>query len=233
MTQVSWQFWGEIGVSLYLLSAAAIVLFAIRRLFAWIGTFIKNRYQLTSSVSVGLCEALPWVLFILFALPVGLAFSNVHRFKLPNMSDPKRAFGRDFDDVSFVSADGTSLHGWWMPAKKPSTRTLIMCHGVGENSSKALGRAEVGDWLDANVFMFDLRGHGESGGHSVTLGCREKDDVLAAIDFVRRHHPEQTREVFGLGISLGAVNLAQAQPRSSSRLSTASFSTVASRRRGK
>ena len=60
--------------------------------------------------------------------------------------------------------------------------------------------------------MLDLRGHGESGGRSVTLGYKEKDDILAAIAWTRRERKEQAREVFAMGISLGAASVAEAAP---------------------
>ncbi len=55
--------------------------------------------------------------------------------------------------------------------------------------------------------MFDFRGHGESDGHTISLGSREKLDVLAALAYLRRDRPDQAREVIGLGVSMGAAAL--------------------------
>jgi alpha-beta hydrolase superfamily lysophospholipase len=142
--------------------------------------------------------------------------AQVHRFKTPNLVDPKMIRARDFEEIEFMSADGTRIRGWWIPAQKPSERTLLICHGIAANRSIFLPFVEVGDWLDANVLMFDLRGHGDSGGRTVTFGYREKDDILAAIAWVRREKPDGARNLIGMGISLGAACMteaaAQAEP---------------------
>jgi fermentation-respiration switch protein FrsA (DUF1100 family) len=66
---------------------------------------------------------------------------------------------------------------------------------------------KVGNALNSNVLMFDFRGHGESDGHTISLGSKEKLDVLAALSYLRRNRPEQSQEVIGLGISMGAASL--------------------------
>jgi pimeloyl-ACP methyl ester carboxylesterase len=66
---------------------------------------------------------------------------------------------------------------------------------------------KVGQALKSNVLMFDFRGHGESDGHTISLGFKEMLDVLAALSYLRHARPEQSREVIGLGISMGAAAL--------------------------
>ena len=47
------------------------------------------------------------------------------------------AAGLDFEDVHFQAADGTALHGWYIPA--PAARaTLLFCHGNAGNISHRL-----------------------------------------------------------------------------------------------
>jgi alpha-beta hydrolase superfamily lysophospholipase len=72
---------------------------------------------------------------------------------------------------------------------------------------------EIGDWLDANIFMFDLRGHGNSGGRTISLGNLETTDALAAIEYVREHRREESQQVVGMGLSLGAAVMAEAAGR--------------------
>jgi uncharacterized protein len=61
-----------------------------------------------------------------------------------------------------------------------------------------------------NVLLFDFRGHGESGGQITGYGALEKEDVLAAVKWVRDCHPARSERVVGVGISTGAVALLEA-----------------------
>lgn len=222
---LSWRFWIEAATYLYYFGSMLIVLLAIRRSILGCAKAAQERWQFSPGVRILLCEALPLALFVFFALPLGMAFAQVHRFKMPNFANPKTFWDREYEKIEFQSADGTLLRGWWIPAKTltpdPSPRgrgekcprTLVICHGVAANRSIFLPFVAVGDWLDANVLMFDLRGHGDSGGHTVTMGYREKDDVLAAVAWARRERPDQARQVIGMGISLGAASLAEATAR--------------------
>ncbi len=209
---LSWRFWLEVSACIYYLSAMLLVLLAIRGAILAFSQALHARWNFSPGIRLALCEALPLALLVLFALPLAIAFAHVHRFKMPNFADPRAFHGRDFEEIEFTSRDGIALRGWWIPAKtsRQTERTLIICHGIAANRSLFLPFVEVGDWLDANVLMFDLRGHGDSGGRTITLGYREKDDILAAVAFARREKSPCAREVIGLGISLGAASLAEA-----------------------
>jgi len=149
-------------------------------------------------------------LIALLAAPLIIPFVvgalYVHRFKVPNVP-ATQIEGRAAEDVSFTTADGLTLRGWFMAAPERSDRTLLICHGLAANRTAFLPLATVGDALEANVMFFDFRGHGDSDGHTITYGVREKEDVLAAIAYLRRERPEQSRELIGLGFSMGAACL--------------------------
>ncbi len=86
-----------------------------------------------------------------------------------------------YRDVDFVSGDGTPLHGWLLPAKGPSPAkgTVVFMHGNAENISTHIASVF---WLPArgfNVFLFDYRGFGHSGGKPDLKGVTE--DAAAAI----------------------------------------------------
>lgn len=147
---------------------------------------------------------------LLLILPFCLAVLYVHRLKVPNAITPQEAFGRSFEEAAFTTTDGLTIRGWFIPAKEPSARTVVICHGLGANRANFLPFVTVSDALQANSLLFDFRGHGESNGHTVSYGHWEKLDVLAAIDYLRTQRPEQAREVVGLGISMGTAGLVYA-----------------------
>lgn len=155
-------------------------------------------------------DVLPAILLVPILLPYLLGAMYVHRLKIPNPYSPRELLGRDYEDVAFTTSDGLTIRGWFMPAVKPSSRTLLICHGLGANRTNFLSFTPAGDALEANILIFDFRGHGDSDGHTVTFGYWEKLDVLAAADFLRRNKPAQCRRLIALGISMGASSLAQA-----------------------
>ena len=122
---------------------------------------------------------------------------------LPNTVWPGQ-FGLSFEKVSFRSSDGLTLAGWLIPAKIPTARSILMCHGWGDNKGDLLKRVHPLA-RDFNLFLFDFRSHGESEGKRVTLGIEETRDLVSALDFLKKTRPEW-RERMGLfGLSMGAA----------------------------
>ena len=71
--------------------------------------------------------------------------------------------GLQFDEVRFTAGDGTSLHGWFVPAAG-AERVLLHCHGNAGNISHRLDAIRIFHELGLNVFIFDYRGYGLSAG---------------------------------------------------------------------
>lgn len=75
------------------------------------------------------------------------------------------------EDVWFQSADGTKLHGWFVPHDNPK-RAILYCHGNGEHIAyNAELAAHLRDNLQASIFLFDYRGYGQSDGRPSEAGC--------------------------------------------------------------
>lgn len=96
--------------------------------------------------------------------------------------------GLAYEEVTFEAADGIHLHGWFLPASPPACATILFLHGNAENISTHIGSVY---WLPAqgfNVFLFDYRGYGASGGSPSLAGIQT--DVDAAMRYVlgRRDH---------------------------------------------
>ncbi|GAB6875506.1 alpha/beta hydrolase [Thermaerobacter litoralis] len=137
---------------------------------------------------------------------VGLGL--IHPEREPVTQDPGSR-GLAFEDVTFSSRDGVRLAGWFLPAAGGmAPRTVIFAHGYGKNRLQddvpALDVAEALVGAGFNVLMFDFRNSGESGGDRTTVGQEEVQDLVAAVEWVRRTHgPDQA--VGLLGWSMGAV----------------------------
>lgn len=110
--------------------------------------------------------------------------------------------------VWFRAADGTRLHGVWLPAIGEQHGTVVYCHGNHANLTHHLRFVA---WLPEHgyrVLIFDYRGFGRSEGSPTRAGTVQ--DVLAAIDVALARDPERT-VVFGhsLGAAIGIVATAQ------------------------
>ena len=113
-----------------------------------------------------------------------------------------------YSTTSFQSADGqTSLQGWFFKTKNPIS-TIIVVHDAGSNrlpfGVEMIDMIEV--WLENgyNVFMFDQRNSGTSGGDICTYGYLEWQDVLGAIAIVKQI--SVTTDVILYGIGTGCTS---------------------------
>ena len=120
-------------------------------------------------------------------------------------------FGATYEDVQFLSRDGLTLSGWYVPArvaeKKPAKPrgAVILCHGMCANRVEVLHWAEP-LWKQGFVLlMFDFRALGKSDGELCTAGAEEKLDLLGAVDYLTSR-PEMTEVSLGVfGFSMGGA----------------------------
>jgi dipeptidyl aminopeptidase/acylaminoacyl peptidase len=73
--------------------------------------------------------------------------------------------------------DGVKLRAWLVPAR--GERIIILIHGSHNNAWGCQASDYVQAYRQAgfDVFLFDLRGHGQSGGNHFGLGQLEQNDV--------------------------------------------------------
>lgn len=106
-----------------------------------------------------------------------------------------------YEDVDFEAADGTRLHGWFIPA--PGRSVLIVSHG---NAGNIGHRASMADFLheelQVSVFLYDYRGYGRSEGTPSEDGTYA--DIRGA--YARMQSLGYgARDIFLLGQSLGTA----------------------------
>jgi uncharacterized protein len=119
-------------------------------------------------------------------------------------SDPRT------QDVTLASADGTRLHGWWLPPARPEAGAFLFTHGNGGNLSfRGDMAAELARLTGAGVFLVEYPGYGRSEGTPTEAGCYAAGD--AAYAWVTTEGKVPPGRVVLLGESLGsgvAVDLA-------------------------
>ncbi|WP_025994522.1 alpha/beta hydrolase [Pseudomonas viridiflava] len=111
----------------------------------------------------------------------------------------------EYRDVNLTAADGTRLHGWWLPAKAgvPVKGTVLHLHGNGGNMSWHLGGSW---WLPEQgyqVLMLDYRGYGQSQGEPSLPAIYQ--DIQAAFDWLKAAPEVQAKPLVVLGQSIGGA----------------------------
>jgi dipeptidyl aminopeptidase/acylaminoacyl peptidase len=133
--------------------------------------------------------------------------SQLIRRRVPDPSSDPAQYGLPYEEVAFSSRDGLTLRGWFIPA--PEVRgTVVFCHGHAGSMDPDVKYAPAFHERGYNVLMFDFRGHGRSEGQHVSMGYYERQDLLAAVDYLERRGIDR---VGVLGFSMGgAVAMATA-----------------------
>ncbi len=143
------------------------------------------------------------IAFLGMSVYLGYTATRVERVPL---EDSPTDLGLEYEDVSFTSQeDNLDLRGWYLPAGD-SNRVIIILHGGdmhrADPSINTLGIASGLVDCGFSVLMFDLRGHGESGGERMSAGYYEQRDLVGALDYVKGRGFER---IGVLGFSMGAA----------------------------
>jgi fermentation-respiration switch protein FrsA (DUF1100 family) len=106
-------------------------------------------------------------------------------------------------DICFTAEDGVSLHAWFFPASGEARGTVLVMHGNAENLSTHVNTVL---WLvqeGFNLFIFDYRGFGRSGGTPSLPGVHL--DAAAALEQVLTMPEASGKGVVVLGQSIGGA----------------------------
>jgi fermentation-respiration switch protein FrsA (DUF1100 family) len=105
----------------------------------------------------------------------------------------------DYEDVSIETADGVTLHGWFVAGR--SSRVLLFFHGNAGNISHRLDSIRQFRDLGLSVLIIDYRGYGQSGGRTTETGLYLDGD--AAWSYLTEARGVSPKDVVVFGRSLG------------------------------
>lgn len=173
-------------------------------------TELRYPTTLRGKIIVGTLAALIFS-FLSLALVAGLLLS---RALLPLQTgetiDPTSFLG-NVESVQFTSPDGNTHSGWFFPGLRGAP-VVILCHGYRSSRSEILTLATSLQQHRYNVFLFNFAGHGESPVGYTTLGYRETEELLAALEMLSGRTDIDTSRIGLWGYSMGAYTaLAAAQ----------------------
>ena len=137
-----------------------------------------------------------------------LAFSAymAHKITSPRRIAPiaAREIEPWLEEITFRTADGLTLHGWFLPHDRPRA-ALVIAHGYAMGRGELLDLARDLRALGYAVLLFDFRAHGASEGLRSTIGYREAGDVAAAARFLHEQPMLAGCAIGAVGLSMGAV----------------------------
>ncbi|MCH7988206.1 MAG: alpha/beta fold hydrolase [Planctomycetes bacterium] len=109
--------------------------------------------------------------------------------------------GLEFEDAWFRAADGTSLHGWFVPHENPRAIVLFAHGNAGNLSHRAETLRILTERHQLSVMIFDYRGFGRSEGSPSEKGLLQ--DARAARKWLSQRTGVAEKEIVLMGRSLG------------------------------
>jgi hypothetical protein len=164
----------------------------------------------------GLAYRLAFLPVILAGLAALLVYFGTHPGQSAIVKDPI-TFGTYYDAVSFTSSDARRLDAWLVPvldAKKVVEQrdlalrskwpAVVLVHDYGQTRQDVLPLVRPLHEAGYVVMVTTLRGQdGGAGGH--TFGLKESDDVVAAVELLRRRSFVDPDRVAVIGVGTGAT----------------------------
>ena len=181
-------------------------IFAITGLLVWGFCRLLGRktkfWPTTKRTFLAFCICVPIFLFIVMPVLISEMVSRASSRPQDRIQTrTPRQLGVDFQDVSFPSQDQLDIKGWYLP--NSGKTAFILGHGLFRSRNEMLERGCGLHRMGYPVLMFDFRSHGASEQGSITLGIKERMDVLGACNYMQ--HEKGHQELVLYGVSMGAV----------------------------
>ena len=158
---------------------------------------------LTFAIVVGLCLALVWIFQ-----------RHMIYFPFADVPPPAQVDLPTAESVTFTTADGLTLHAWFVPSRRrPARCTIVVFNGNAGNRAYRAPLATALQALGCHVLLFDYRGYGENAGSPTEAGLFA--DARAARAYVLGRPDVDPARLVYFGESLGtgvAVRLAIDHP---------------------
>ena len=152
-----------------------------------------------------------WNLLISVAIAYAAVLALVYFFQSQLVFYPEigrevtvtpQTYGLKFESIELRTADGETLHAWWVPADE-ARGTVLFFHGNAGNISHRLDYLLMFNRMHLATLIVDYRGYGRSTGSPSEEGtCRDAD---AAWEYLRGARSLQPRDIVIAGESMGAA----------------------------
>lgn len=185
-----------LAAGLLLIAIAAWTLWTARRT----GTPPLRRWVRRTLIAVGAAAAL-----YVLVLPFLASYVLTHTARA---YVPRDRLGVAHENVSFRTADGLRLRGWYVPSTNGAAVISFPGRAGTQKPARMLARHGYG------VLLFDRRGEGKSDGDPNAFGWHGYRDVDAAVRYLRQRPDVKQGRIGGLGLSVGGEMMLEAAARS-------------------
>jgi fermentation-respiration switch protein FrsA (DUF1100 family) len=134
-------------------------------------------------------------------------------FPWRGVQETPQSVGMSFEDVNIRTADGETLHAWWLEHAAPRAQ-VIFWHGNGGNLSLWLDVIAELHRREFSVLAVDYRGYGASTGRPSEKGVY-RDAVAAVQEFNRRFRRAEAPVLYwgrSIGSTVAASSLSTQAP---------------------
>jgi len=170
---------------------------------------------MTSSAQPSRRPLLYWfrlLAFLLLLTPIGFWLFSVAALvtavtiplQHPVCCDSPTRFGAEFEKISFRTADGLTLRGWYIPPQNGAV--IILLHPYYGDRMGVMRPAEMLYQQGYGLLMYDQRASGESDGTVRSLGWLDIPDVQEAVNFLATRQTDAKIGISGCS-SGGAIAL--------------------------
>lgn len=104
-----------------------------------------------------------------------------------------------------VSEPGGITLGAWYCNQGSNTALVILFHGYTEDKTVQIPEAKRLLAMGISVMLVDFRGSGESSENYTTIGYREAEDVVAAMQYARQNLPHEKIILYGHSMGAAAI----------------------------
>lgn len=152
---------------------------------------------------------MPWSILISVAIAYAAVLALVFLFQSRLVYYPEigrelavtpQSYGLAFESVEIRTADGETLHGWWVPVEN-ARGTVLFFHGNAGNISHRLDYLLMFSRLRHASLIIDYRGYGRSSGRPSEAGTYR--DAEASWEYLRQARSVRQEELVIAGESLG------------------------------
>ena len=115
-----------------------------------------------------------------------------------------------YEDLSVTAPDGVPLRGRYYHFRDGAP-LMILCHGYRSSALRdCSGGHTLSRKMGFNALVIHQRGHGDSGGKTITFGIREREDLMAWIRLANDRFDNPPIILFGLSMGAATVLMGNA-----------------------